>query len=423
MKLTISVESSGNIISADLPSSLSVADFQAYLEAETDIDPEKQILIHNGKTIQKDKTLEDIGLKEDDLIVLKEKNAQAAVQTEQTDQDPVNHQVELLRSQYINNSQMNTHLRQTDPGLHSKLNDPAAFKAVVLERLQQVQSSGMGSYRSPQQQEEFQKLQENPDDPENQARIMEMIRQERIDENMQLAMDLTPESFTSVNMLYINIKVNGVKVQAFVDSGAQTTIISPSLAEKLGISRLIDRRFRGEARGVGSQIIEGKIHSVPITIGESNVEIPCSFMVVDTPVDLLFGLDMLKRHGCVIDLQKNVMTVGGVIETKFLHELEIESDLTKPQLGGNRLGSGSGPSGFGGNLFGNGEMPVPPANASTPQPTESASKRHNSGQQLKQPLEDAIKQITALGFTRHEAIGALQSCNGNVEMAASLLYQ
>lgn len=421
MKLTISVESSGNIISADLPLSLSVADFQAYLEAETDIDTEKQILIHNGKTINRDKTLEDIGLKEDDLIVLKEKNARDTVQASQ-DGDPVNHQVELLRSQFLSNNQLNTHLRQTDPGLHSKLNDPAAFKAAALERLQQVQNSGMGSYRSPQQEEELRKLQENPDDPESQARIMEMIRQERIDENMQLAMDLTPESFTSVNMLYINIKVNGAKVQAFVDSGAQTTIISPSLAEKVGISRLIDRRIRGEARGVGSQMIEGKIHSVPITIGDSNVEIPCSFMVIDTPVDLLFGLDMLKRHGCVIDLQKNIITVGGVIETKFLHELEIEKDITKPQLGG-RLGSGSGPSGFGGNLFGTGEMPVPPANASTPQPTESASKRHNPGTQLKQPLEDAIKQITALGFTRQEAIGALQSCNGNVEMAASLLYQ
>lgn len=430
MKLTISVEKGGNILTADLPLSLSIEDFRAYIQAETDIDPDQQILIHNGKTIQGTDTLELIGLSEDDLIVVKEKRAGS---TTQQDQDPVDQQVEMMRSQFLNNQQLNDHLRQTNPNLHSKLNDPAGFKEIMLETLQQVQNSGMNSYRTPEQQQELHRLQENPDDPDNQAKIMEMIRQERIDENLQLALDLTPESFASVTMLFINIKINGVKVQAFVDSGAQSTIISPRLAEKVGISRLIDRRIRSEARGVGSKMTEGKIHSVPISIGDSNVELPCSFIVIDTQVDLLFGLDMLRRHQCVIDLKKDMLVVGGAIEAKFLPELEIESDMFGAN-GGNTLGSGLGPSGLGGNLFGSGEMNIPPANLSSPQTTgtrpaasaaaEAAVKRHNPGKlQAKPPLEDAINQIIGLGFSRKEAITALESCNGNVEMAASMLFQ
>ena len=41
-------------------------------------------------------------------------------------------------------------------------------------------------------------------------------------------------------MLYINASINKVPIQAFVDSGAQSTIMSQSLAERCGLMRLVD---------------------------------------------------------------------------------------------------------------------------------------------------------------------------------------
>ena len=57
-------------------------------------------------------------------------------------------------------------------------------------------------------------------------------------------------------------QVNGVAVKAFVDSGAQTSIMSQACAERCKILRLLDRRFSGVARGVGSGKILGRIHTV-----------------------------------------------------------------------------------------------------------------------------------------------------------------
>jgi DNA damage-inducible protein 1 len=114
-------------------------------------------------------------------------------------------------------------------------------------------------------------------------------------ENYESAIEQNPEAFASVVMLYINCNVNGVPMKAFVDSGAQMTILSENAARHCNVMHLVDRHFAGTAYGVGERRIVGRVHMAPLGIGGEFF--PCSFTVLEGDaggISLLFGLDMLR---------------------------------------------------------------------------------------------------------------------------------
>ena len=235
-------------------------------------------------------------------------------------------------------------------------------------------------------------------------------------------------------MLYIDVEVNGHKVKAFVDSGAQATIMSPACAEACGIMRLVDKRFAGIARGVGTAAILGRVHSAQIKIG--TLFLPCSFTVMEgKDVDLLLGLDMLKRHQACIDLSRDKLVIQGV-EVSFLGEADIPKNMEEERAeepkvagpGGTTIGGKGGCALLLGKELTNitarsGAVSGPSTSSqATPSGPSASPAASQPAAQPSFPAE-SIDQLVALGFSREEAVNALAACGGNVEYAAGLLFQ
>ncbi|XP_027961520.1 protein DDI1 homolog 1 [Eumetopias jubatus] len=222
----------------------------------------------------------------------------------------------LIRSMLLSNPH--------DLSLLKEHNQPLA-EALLSGNLETFSQVLMGQQRERalREQERLRLFAADPFDLEAQAKIEEEIRQQNIEENMSIAMEEAPESFGQVTMLYINCKVNGHPLKAFVDSGAQMTIVSQACAERCNIIRLVDRRWAGIAKGVGTQRIIGRVHLAQIQIEGDFLQ--CSFSILEEqPMDMLLGLDMLRRHQCSIDLKKNVLVIGTTgTQTHFLPEGEL----------------------------------------------------------------------------------------------------
>ncbi|KOS17829.1 DNA damage-inducible protein 1 [Escovopsis weberi] len=307
-----------------------VSTLRESVQLETGIPPKAQHIYHNGRLVSDDsKTMEQLQISDGDMLAVHVRDVgastaapeQARLAPARTRPAPAatpDNDAEMIRLQILGNPVMRTQLARQHPELAAAVDDPVRFTSILQDSRDREQRERL------ERQREIERLNEDPFNVENQRRIEEMIRQERVMENLQNAMEHNPEVFGRVHLLYADVEVNGHKVKALVDSGAQATIMSPSCAEACGIMRLVDKRFAGVARGVGTATIIGRVHSAQIKIG--SLFLPCSFTVMEgKSVGLLLGLDMLKRYQAHIDLEKDKLIIQGQ-EIPFLGEAEIPRD-------------------------------------------------------------------------------------------------
>jgi DNA damage-inducible protein 1 len=111
-------------------------------------------------------------------------------------------------------------------------------------------------------------------------------------------------------MIYVACEMASATVEMLVDTGAQSSVISQPLVQRLGLQRHLDARYQGMAAGVGSAPIQGKLRGVPVRLG--HVEFMLDFIVLGINEQLLMlGLDLMKRFKVIVDLERNQLQFGG----------------------------------------------------------------------------------------------------------------
>jgi len=373
-------------------------DVKAILEVETGILLQAQVLFKDGQVLSGN-TVADCGLREDDLLLVQKQ------QQRLNPRDP-----NAVREAIRTDPSIAAQVRSNNPELaEAALNDdPAVFRQLWTRiQLQKEQDEERRML-------ERGRLAADPLDPTAQAAIEQEIQQSVINETYETAMEHNPEVFGSVVMLYVDCEVNSHPLKAFVDSGAQMTIMSQACARRCNLLHLVDKRFQGVAKGVGTSKIIGRIHSAPFKI--KGLFLPISITVLeDDGMEFLFGLDNLKRHQCCIDLQNNVLRFGEGVVADFLPEHELP-------LANRDLSSDVGESPKPAKAPRTDALPEP-----TPQVVSGTTAAAPRPADVAPPLPTgvshaAVERLQALGFGREQVLRALQQAQNNEDVAAGFLF-
>lgn len=373
-----------------------------------------QCLLHNAVPLDPLQTFSAAGISDGDLLMVVHQTQSPSTTTPSTSSIPAATTsppaISGLLQRVRSNPQLMAQLRTASPALADRIarGDPTVEPELFAMLNQARSAMPWTAGGAPPGSAPATGAMADPFSADAQRDIEESIRKENVRENLEAALEYNPESFGSVVMLFVDCKINAVAgVKAFVDSGAQTTIISKQCAERCNILRLLDTRFEGVAVGVGSAKIFGRIHLALLTLGKSVFEISLTVMdSVGGGYDMLLGLDMLRKHRASIDLSEDVLRIGGEA-VPFLAEKDIPRSMRESKQASSE-NEGSTPKASAAGASG--------ASSGTPSAAQQPSGNPADGVDAA-----AVRRLVELGFAENEAVQALRMCGGNADEAAAFL--
>jgi DNA damage-inducible protein 1 len=191
-----------DLLTLEVPGDMDVAGLKASIEQDSGYPTTSQHLYHNGRLLDNaNSTLGEYHIENEDMLMLHVRDmvGQTGIpesaprapriqpQRQQRGGGEGEPDSEMIRLQLLGDPTMLSQIRTQNPQLAAVVNDPSAFREqfnAIHRQRQEMENA---------RQRETQALYDDPFNPENQARIEEMIRQEAVMENLQNAIEHNPE--------------------------------------------------------------------------------------------------------------------------------------------------------------------------------------------------------------------------------------
>ena len=197
-----------DILPADVSQDMTIADLKALLEGDTRVTPAAQHIFFNGQELRDGtRTLEQCQVKENDMLSMLVRAPRVSAGGAGTSGQggsrnapgPGRDQARRSASQETGSDPEETRLRAlADPAFLNLIRSYSADLADAVhdkDRFEQTYEAMIqrAEERKAEEQRQLALLNEDPFNVEAQTKIEEMIRQQRVQENLQHAMDYTPE--------------------------------------------------------------------------------------------------------------------------------------------------------------------------------------------------------------------------------------
>jgi len=189
------------LLNFDLPPGLTILDLKAFVNGETDFPQAQQTFYLNNAVLQPDsKTLEEAGVKDNDMLVLltrpqqqqqqqrqQQQHQQPNMGAQQQQQQGSPADIERTRLSILGNANAMAQVREQRPALAEAINDSNRFRDVWTDMMREDER------REGERMEQMRLLNEDPFNIDAQRKIEEMIRQQSVQDNLQHAYEHNPE--------------------------------------------------------------------------------------------------------------------------------------------------------------------------------------------------------------------------------------